>query len=69
MVETYGIGPRQTVLPWYVGVQEEGETLDNVESDKWSDLARAHASQTAPRVTPSGLTNRFGPFPLFGVEP
>ena len=58
-----GNGPRRTVLPWYVGVQEDGETLDNVESDKWSDLARAHASQTAPRVTPSGLANRFGPIP------
>lgn len=57
-------GPiRRTVLPWFVGVRDDGETLDNPESDKWSDLAVAHAQQTAVRLTPSGLPNRFGPIP------
>ena len=54
---------RRTILPWFVGVHEDGETLDNIESDKWSDVAGAYARQTAVRLTPSGYANRFGPIP------
>lgn len=54
---------RRTILPWFVGVQEDGETLDNPESDKWSDLAVGYASQTPVKLTPSGLSNRYGPIP------
>ncbi|MCJ1412158.1 hypothetical protein MMC19_006250 [Ptychographa xylographoides] len=58
-----GGGIRRTVLPWFVGVREDGETLDNVESDKWSALVRAHAGQTGDIITPSGLANRYAPIP------
>lgn len=54
---------RRTVLPWFVSVREDGETLDNQESDTWSDLALAYSRQTAPARTPSGLHNKYGPIP------
>ena len=55
---------RRTILPWFVGVQEDMENLDMMESDKFSDLTLAHATQTAPDVTPSGWTNRYGAIPF-----
>ena len=54
---------RRTILPWFVAVQEDDETLDNEESDCWSDLALAYIKQTAPKKTPSGLHNKYGPIP------
>jgi hypothetical protein len=39
---------RRTLLPWFVGVHEDGKTLDNEESENWDDLAAAHISQKAP---------------------
>jgi hypothetical protein len=54
---------RRTILPWFVAVSQDGQTLDNEESDKWGDIARAHATQEAINLTPSGLANRFGPIP------
>lgn len=44
-------------------MSQDGQTLDNEESDKWGDIARAHATQEAINLTPSGLANRFGPIP------
>ena len=54
---------RRTILPWFVGVRDDKDTLDNKESDTWSELALAHLRQEAPKVTPSGLPNRFGSIP------
>jgi len=54
---------RRTILPWFVGVMDDGIALDNEESDTWADLARAHATQEALNLTPSGLANRFGTIP------
>lgn len=55
---------RRTILPWFVGVRADGETLDNRESDTWSTIAKCHIKQEAPKLTPSGLPNRFGPIPF-----
>ncbi|MCJ1396607.1 hypothetical protein MMC18_009498 [Xylographa bjoerkii] len=54
---------RRTILPWFVGLRDDGQTLDNEESENWADLATAHAGHTACKLTPSGLANRFGPIP------
>ncbi len=54
---------RRTILPWFVAVSDNGQTLDNEESDSWADIARAHSTQKALNLTPSGLANRFGPIP------
>ncbi len=54
---------RRTILPWFVAVSDNGQTLDNEESDSWADIARAHSTQEALNLTPSGLANRFGPIP------
>lgn len=56
-------GRRRTILPWFVGLNEDGRTLDTEESETWGELAAAHTSQTAPRKTPSGLSNKYGPIP------
>lgn len=37
---------RRIILPWYVGVNDDGNTLDNVESDTWADIAFAYTMQT-----------------------
>ena len=31
---------RRSVLAWFVAIAEDGETLDNVESNRWSELNR-----------------------------
>ena len=54
---------RRTILPWFVGVSEDGQTLDNTESDTWRELSFSHITQTAPRNSPSGWTNRYGAIP------
>jgi hypothetical protein len=54
---------RRTMFPWYVGVQDDHETLDVIEGGTWSDLALSHRDLTAPKATPSGLPNRHGIIP------
>ena len=55
--------PRRTILPWFVGVQDDLETLEVLEAGTWSELAIAHRDMVAPRATPSGLANRYGAIP------
>ncbi|MCJ1236700.1 hypothetical protein MMC14_004682 [Varicellaria rhodocarpa] len=54
---------RRTVLAWFVAVAAGGETLDNAESNKWSELAAAHIGHRGINLTPLGLANRFGAIP------
>ena len=56
-------GRRRTILPWFVGVRDDGETLDNQESETWSQLAVAHITHNAPKLSPSGLANKYAPLP------
>jgi len=56
-------GIRRTMLPWFVGVQDDQETLDVVEGGTWSDLSTAHRDLVSPKATPSGLANRYGAIP------
>ena len=43
--------------------KEDGENLDNYEPDKFSDLLLAHITQIAPKIAPSGWSNRYGTIP------
>ena len=39
---------RRTLFPWFTGVQPDMETLDNAESDSWSQLAVSYRDLEAP---------------------
>lgn len=54
-----GSSLRRTVLPWLVGVQADYETLDNVDSETWSQLNNCHSAQETPKATPSGFKNKY----------
>ncbi|KAL9631113.1 MAG: hypothetical protein Q9204_004386 [Flavoplaca sp. TL-2023a] len=70
-------GFRQTILPWFVGIMDENETLEVQESGTRSQLAAAHRDMTAPPSSPSGHPNKYGSIPfrfpaaveLFNVSP
>ena len=50
---------RKIVLSWFVKMCKDEKTLDNEESDKWSDLMMIHASQTAMFLILFELVNHF----------
>lgn len=56
-------GTRRTMLPWFVGVQDDHETLEVLEGGTWSELSEAHRDLQSPKATPSGLANRYGAIP------
>jgi len=51
---------RRTILPWYMGIQEDHETLDTIEAGTWSQLSGAHRDLLPGPTSPSGLHNLFG---------
>ena len=55
---------RRTILPWYVGVQKDGVTLDNDQSETWLDLCAAYAQGTETQLTPSGHPVLYGRIPF-----
>ena len=55
---------RITVMPWYVAVGEDGETLEVQEAGTREELATAHRDGVAARSSPSGLANRYGKIPF-----
>jgi hypothetical protein len=57
------VSTRRTMLPWFVGLQDDGEALEVIEGGTWSDLAAAHRDLVSPVATPSGLANRYGAIP------
>ena len=54
---------RRTMLPWFVGLQEDLYTLEIIEAGNFDDLAKAHRDLTSGPRTPSGLSNRYGDIP------
>ena len=54
---------RRTMLPWFVGVQEDHEALEVIDGGTWSELSVAHRDLISPKATPSGLANRYGAIP------
>jgi hypothetical protein len=47
-------GRRKVVFPWFTGIGEDHETLDNPESEKWSQLAAFHRDLVPCTLSPSG---------------
>jgi hypothetical protein len=54
---------RRTMLPWFVGIQDDHEEREIVEGGTYSMLAKAHKDMCSPLATPSGLPNRYGKIP------
>ncbi len=54
---------RRTMLPWFVSVQDDSETLEVIEGGTWLDLLAAHRDLTSLKATPSGLANMYGAIP------
>lgn len=51
------------MLPWFVGIQEDHETLEVIEGGSWAELATAHRDLRPASRTPSGLANRYATIP------
>jgi len=45
---------RKVVFPWFTGITEDHETLDNPESETWSQVAACHRDLVPCRLSPSG---------------
>lgn len=54
---------RRTVLPWYVAVQDDHQTLEITEGGDYDGVAKAHRDLASPPKTPSGLANKYAPIP------
>jgi hypothetical protein len=54
---------RRTILPWFVGIQADHQTLDTTESGTWDELTKAHRDLTKPLTSPSGYSNMYGAIP------
>lgn len=57
-------GPRRTILPCYVRVQDDNTTLEIVEAGTWEELSIAYTSKTLPPSTPSGYGIIYGKPPF-----
>lgn len=57
-------GERITVLPWFVGILQDNETLEVLESGTRSLLKTAHRDMGASLSSPSGHPNRYGGIPF-----
>jgi hypothetical protein len=55
---------RRTMLPWFVGLQDNMSTLEIVESGTWEQLRDAYIGLTASPASPSGLPNRYSVIPF-----
>ena len=42
-----------------MSIQDNNETLNNIESEKWNDLIKVYATQTTSLLTSSGLSNQY----------
>jgi len=41
-------GARRTVLPWYIRLQDDNNTLEIVEAGAWEGLSLTHISKSLP---------------------
>ncbi|KAI9887442.1 MAG: hypothetical protein M1823_000779 [Watsoniomyces obsoletus] len=48
---------RRTIFPWFTGIREDHETLDNEESERWSELSAYHRDLIPCMKTPSGYSS------------
>lgn len=54
---------RQTMLPWYVGILQDHQSLEVEASGTHEQLSESHRHQTAPPRSPSGYANMYGAIP------
>lgn len=57
---------RRTILPWYMGIQEDNKTLNAAEAGTYSQPSAAYRDLVPRPASPSGLQNIFGnpPYPF-----
>jgi hypothetical protein len=51
---------RRTMLPWFVRVCDDMETMENPPMGTYAELAAAHHNLTAAPLSPSGWPNKYG---------
>ncbi|KAH7069660.1 hypothetical protein BKA63DRAFT_421478, partial [Paraphoma chrysanthemicola] len=51
---------RRTILPWFVLIQGDHETMENPAMGTYRQIAEAHQTLTAAPCTPSGYPNKYG---------
>lgn len=54
---------RRTMLPWFVAIQDDHETLEVLEAGTWSQLSAAHRDLIPGPTSPSGHSNRYATVP------
>ena len=54
---------RRTLMPWYIRVNDDMQTLEVAEAGIWSQLAAAHAAFTPGPTSPSGHPNKYARIP------
>jgi hypothetical protein len=58
-----GKGVRRTILPWFVAIQDDHETMETVKMGTWKEIADAHRDLKAAPRSPSGKPNVYGDIP------
>lgn len=56
-------GIRRTMLPWFVGIQDNHIDMETIEMGSWVEIADAHRALTAAPRSPSGKPNVYGGIP------
>lgn len=56
-------GTRRTMLPWFVGVMDDCESLEITDGGTWEGLSRGHREMVGGETSPSGLPALFGTVP------
>lgn len=54
---------RRTMLPWFVGIEEDHATMEVPDMGTWEDLRRSHLDMLPGPASPSGLHNMHGNIP------
>jgi hypothetical protein len=54
---------RRTMLPWFVGIQNDHSAMEVLEMGTWAELSAAHRDLTQAPRSPSGKPNMYGGIP------
>jgi len=54
---------RRTILPWFIGLQDDLESLELVESGNWTMLSQSHRSLTSMGLSATGWSSIYGTTP------
>ena len=56
-------GLRRTMLPWFVGIQDNHTDMETIDMGAWAEIADAHRALKAAPRSPSGKPNIYGGIP------